>query len=103
MRRSQRDYRLPVKLAVVGEVGRGSQYASDACQTALSKAQLRCFDDRWLRLLPKRAGRARQRHFERRIPLRAPRRAGLGPLARQPGRAPLQQGTPAPGPELFNS
>jgi hypothetical protein len=49
-RRSQRDYSLPFKLAVVGEVGRGElsykqaqrRYGIDACQAALDKALLRC-------------------------------------------------------------
>ena len=48
---------------------RGSQYASDAYQTALNKAKLRCSMtdgyDCYQNALAERAGRTGQRHFKR--------------------------------------
>ena len=81
---------------------RGSQYASDAYQAALSKAQLRysmtdgydCYQkelaervngilkDEFLYMLPDELAQAR---------------------TRRPSRVPLQRGTPGLGPEIFNS
>ena len=73
---------------------RGSQYCSDAYQDGLAGRRTALLDDRRLRLLPERAGRTGQRHPQGRIPLRAARRLGPGPLARRPDRTPLQRGRP---------
>ena len=52
------------------------------------KSEAVLLDNRRPRLRPEGAGQARQRHFERRISICAPRLPYLGPPARRPNRAP---------------
>ena len=66
------------------------------------QGQTALLNDRRLRLLPKRAGRADQRDFERRVPRYPPRRPSLGPLAGRSSRIHLQQDAAALSLQLLN-